>query len=125
MPQQPNELNRQVTLNAGDSLSAIAHRYLGNSAQWRELADINSLEIFEQLSTGQQISIPSREQLEQMAQEQITRLTGQLGDLSNQEQIQRLLEQGISAANLPQLDLSSLRDSTSGQLPWQLISWIL
>lgn len=122
---QPNELNRQITLNAGDTLTAIAHQQLGNFSQWRELADLNDLDIFQQLPIGQSIRIPSREQLEEMAQERLGQISGQLGGLTNQQQIQRLIEQGISAANLPQLDLSSLRTDTSGKLPWQLVSWIL
>lgn len=125
MLQANSELNQQVTLGAGDSLTAIAHQQLGDFNQWREIADLNNLDIFQQLPIGDSIRIPNREQLEQMAQERLGQLAGELEGLTNQEQIQRLLEQGISAANLPQLDLSSLRDATSGALPWQLVSWIL
>lgn len=127
MPQlnKPNKLNQQVNVNVGDTLQAIALQQLGDAALWRELADINDLNIFESLPIGGSLRIPSSEDLQAIAQERLTQLSGQLEGLTNQQQIQKLLEQGISAANLPQLDLSGLRDATSGKLPWQLISWVL
>lgn len=127
MPQlnKPSALNQQVTLNVGDTLQAIAQRQLGDYSQWRELADLNDLNIFESLPIGGSIRIPSSEQLEQAAQQRLGQLTGQLEGLTNQQQIQKLIEQGISAANLPQLDLSGLRNANSGKLPWQILSWIL
>lgn len=126
MLQQDSDLERAIELAAGSSLPALAQQHLGDYSKWRELAELNGIDIFQALPTGQRLVIPSAEQLQELAQQRLTQLLGQTTGSDASTRLQRLIEQGISAANLPELDLSSLKTANPyGQYPWQIISWIL
>lgn len=104
-----NQLQQQIITTAKDSLLTLAKEKLGDSDLWREIADVNGLDIFEPLLSGRSIQIPSREQLETLAKDRLQQEAGRLlGDLEQQ------------------LDLSSLKQSNPfGSQAWQLIEWIL
>ncbi|MBD2256647.1 LysM peptidoglycan-binding domain-containing protein [Pseudanabaena sp. FACHB-2040] len=108
MSTQP--LNRQYTLSSGDSLDLIAHQLLGDQSNWRELADINDIDIFEQLPIGQSIQIPT--------QEQVGELVAQA-----QAQIQQTVTSTLESVT-QQLNLSGIKQpEAAGE--YNLISWIL
>jgi nucleoid-associated protein YgaU len=45
-------------VKAGDSLSSIARRTLGDATRWREIADANGLASPDLIRPGQEIMIP-------------------------------------------------------------------
>lgn len=67
---------KAVPINVGDSLSKIAHQQLGDVSKWREIADLNGLDIFKQLPIGSQLKIPSAADLERLATEQLKKVLG-------------------------------------------------
>lgn len=48
----------QITINAGDTLSAIAQKYLGDSSKWREIAEVAGINPLENLQVGTTITLP-------------------------------------------------------------------
>ena len=95
-------------VNAGDSLSLLAAEAYGSVSNFREIADENGIDIFEQLPIGQAINLPSLETVQakvKAAQERITGLIDQADNL---------------------LDLSGIKSPGTGEgLAHQLINWIL
>lgn len=107
--QLSESLSQIYQLKAGDSLSKLAFEKLGDPSNWRELADLNNLDIFSALPVGQAINIPTTEQLKAMvisaAQAQVTNA---VNDLTKD------------------LDLSGLKIANPfGTLPHQLIEWVV
>ena len=72
-----------TTFNPGDTLSKIADQQLGDFTQWRELADFNNLDIFEQINPGVNLQIPDADQLRSLLETQGQQLLNQLPDLSS------------------------------------------
>lgn len=107
--QLSQSLSQVYQLKAGDSLSKLAYEKLGDPSNWRELADLNNLDIFKALPTGQSINIPTTDQLREMvisaAQAQVTSV---VNDLTKD------------------LDLSGLKKANPfGTQPWQLVEWVV
>lgn len=48
----------QVTISPGDTLSAIASQYLGDSSKWREIAEVAGINPLEDLEIGATINLP-------------------------------------------------------------------
>lgn len=95
MSLQPNA----VEIESGDSLSAIAHQYLGDYGNWRQIAEKNAIDIFSSnsLQVGQIIEIPA-----------ISELADKLPDVVRK-----------------QLDLSGIKVDENILNQRALISWIL
>jgi LysM repeat protein len=107
--QLSQSLSQVYQLKAGDSLSKLAYEKLGDPSNWRELADLNNLDIFKALPVGQPINIPTTEQLREMviAAAQ-TQVTNAVNDLTKD------------------LDLSGLKVANPfGSLEHQLIEWVV
>jgi LysM repeat protein len=54
---------QQVTIETGDSLYTLAHKYLGDESQWRSLGEKLKISVFDPLITGQKITIPDKVEL--------------------------------------------------------------
>lgn len=52
------------TVTAGESLTSIARRILGNMNRWREIADINHLKSPYTITPGQRLQMPDDSPLE-------------------------------------------------------------
>jgi hypothetical protein len=102
------DLNRLTTLLPGISLAQIAEERLGDFRNWRELATANNLDIFQQLPIGQDIKVPSLEEVESI----VSQATSAISTVQS------------TLGSLEDLDLSSLKNQFGSQ-PWQLISWVL
>jgi hypothetical protein len=101
----------QRILTAGDSLEAIAWQAYADHSHWRELADLNDLDIFEALPVGQAINVPSLDEVKALAVKAIA------------SQVQRLTG-ALSNAAAAQLDLSGLKQpAAAGE--FNLIGWSL
>lgn len=103
--------------SSGDSLSDLAYQTLGSVSNFRELATFNNLNIFQPI-VGQQIQIPSTDQLASMVQAYINQ---------NNPGIQNpAVINNYSGLTDPTLDLSGMYASNSawGEYPYQLISWL-
>ena len=48
----------QIQINAGDTLTAIASKYLGNSSKWRDVAEAAGINPLENLEIGTTINLP-------------------------------------------------------------------
>ena len=55
---QPDAYLEEVTFRAGDTLSGIAHRYLGDWHLWRTIADRNSIVDVRTSAPGTRLLIP-------------------------------------------------------------------
>lgn len=97
----------QYITNLGDSLDNLAHKFYSDFRNWRELADINSLDIFEDLTPGSNLRIPTKQEIDNLVN-------------TVQNTIQR-----VGSINYDQLDLSVLTTSVAATNPHQLIDWIL
>lgn len=48
----------QIKISAGDTLSAIAQKYLGDPSKWREIAEVTGINPLENLQVGTTITLP-------------------------------------------------------------------
>jgi hypothetical protein len=65
----------QDTLSAGQDLASVAGRLYGNTSYFRELADLNQIDIFSvQSLVGATLNLPTLAELEQLAQSAVTPL---------------------------------------------------
>ncbi|MGJ3244934.1 MAG: LysM peptidoglycan-binding domain-containing protein [Elainellaceae cyanobacterium] len=64
MTLQPSKLKKRIEITAGDTLESLAFRHLGDGQNWRELADINEIDIFEPLQIGTLLDIPNKDELQ-------------------------------------------------------------
>lgn len=104
MLQQNDELRRRILrMPNATGLDVIAFDQLGDAGRFREIADLNGIDIFEQITSGKQIQIPNKDELVQIA-------VGAIG---------KTLSQYINE----KLDLSKLKNNS--QYPWQVIEWLL
>ncbi|MBW4421187.1 MAG: LysM peptidoglycan-binding domain-containing protein [Myxacorys californica WJT36-NPBG1] len=98
----------QYEVSSGSTLADIAYETLGSSSNFREIADWNELDIFQQLPIGQSLSIPSKEELKTLAIN--------LAKTEVRKAVDPLLKD---------LDLSSLKAANPfGLFDHQLISWL-
>ena len=74
---------QSIEFNPGDSLGKLADRYLGDVSNWRELADLNNLDIFAPIPQGTVLEIPDADQLRSLLQDQLGQLANELPDLSS------------------------------------------
>ena len=70
-----------MIVQPGDTLAKLAQQQLGDFTQWREIADFNDLDIFQQLPTD--LQIPSADEVRSLLQAQGQQLVSQLPDLSS------------------------------------------
>jgi len=69
-------------LSSGQSIADLAFDRLGDSLNFRELADFNELDIFDDLPIDLPIEIPNPQDLQAMAREKVRdALSGVAGDL--------------------------------------------
>jgi LysM repeat protein len=134
-----SSLTNKVTVKAGESLPIIANELSGDYSDWRSLAYINNLNIFEELSIGQSLTIPSKEEAENLTSDsneaqslvsEVQSIVKEIMGTRSRETISKLL--GVDQSKLLEdLDLSSLGDSlnkvNSGKSTqdWSLISWVI
>ncbi|MBD2060515.1 LysM peptidoglycan-binding domain-containing protein [Oculatella sp. FACHB-28] len=106
--QSSRNVSRRIELSAADSLDNLAHRYLGNASNFREIADLNNIDIFSELPVGQVINIPSIEQVEEIVRERLAQISNTV------------------SSELEELDLSSILTSNPAAAEnYQLISWLI
>lgn len=98
---------QQVTIETGDSLVTLAHRYLGDEKQWRFLGEKLKISVFDPLITGQKIMIPDKAELLNFARTE--------GEKLISTELKKLY---------PQLDLSVLKIKSGVNIA-NLIDWIL
>ncbi|MBW4483027.1 MAG: hypothetical protein KME14_10825 [Tildeniella torsiva UHER 1998/13D] len=92
-------------IRPGQSLSSLAGSLYGDTSYFRELAELNNLDIFDPESlAGQTIEVPSVEEIQSRASSAIAPALSQL--------------------NTQSLDLSAIRGPASLS-PQQLIEWLL
>ena len=141
-----------ITFKSGDSLVKIAEEVLGDSSNWRQLADINNLDIFSVIEVGQSLTVPNKEsaerRLKDIAARQITfineNLQTRISEITETREIQTITKLlGVDTSNLlKDLDLSSLADkltaptnaerlrqslnsASSNEPLFRLVSWVL
>lgn len=122
-------------LDSGDSLVKLAGEIYGDASKFRELAEINNLDIIQFQNsnfnlndiadTGAQILAPTVATVEQLATE------AQKAVIEGARRIEdeavatfKTLENSIKGIDTTALDLSQIRGA-NGELPQQLISWLL
>ncbi|ANV88499.1 LysM peptidoglycan-binding domain-containing protein [Picosynechococcus sp. PCC 7117] len=126
----------KLTITAGDSLSKIANDVLGDYSQWRELAYVNDLNIFQPLEAGITIDLPNRAELQAEIDSVTSRVTSAVNNVESRvneivnsreaQLISKIL--GVDTSKLLEgLDLSSITENLSDlQLPdYQLLNWVL
>lgn len=57
---EPDRGKRTYTVKAGDTLSAIAARELGDSSRWTDIADLNGIRDPRKLRVGQVLKLPAK-----------------------------------------------------------------
>lgn len=62
---------RKITVPAATGLDVIAYELFGDPGNFREIAEVNGLDIFEQLPIGEQIEVPTQEEILAKAKEVI------------------------------------------------------
>lgn len=67
-----------VGISNSDSIADIAFDKLGDATKFRELADFNGLDIFEQIPIGSEIKIPNVADLESLARDRVKQELGKL-----------------------------------------------
>ncbi|MBE9178667.1 LysM peptidoglycan-binding domain-containing protein [Oculatella sp. LEGE 06141] len=85
---------RSARFELGESLATIAHRELGIVDRWRDLADLNSIDIFSNIPIGTELQIPSVQDIERLARDRIGSVLGE-ADLSS-------LARGVNGQSLNQ-----------------------
>ncbi|MBD2168066.1 LysM peptidoglycan-binding domain-containing protein [Calothrix membranacea FACHB-236] len=96
-----------LQINVGDSLANIANEVMGDYSQWRELAEMNDLDIFKAIEIGRTIKIPTAKEVENSLKKAVT------------NEVDKVLKD---------LDLTSLTKSvvdSIGEKEWRTISWVL
>lgn len=128
-----------VRLKQGDTLVRLANEYLKEYSRWREFAQLNNIDIFDDLPTGKNIKIPDREELKKIIDAEQARVVAsaqkdvkaRLNQIAASREVQSITKTlGVNTTKLIQdLDLSPLsrglpRLSNNVDQVWQLISWI-
>lgn len=109
MLQTNRTISRRIELTAADSLDNLAHRYLGNASYFREIADLNNIDIFSDLPVGRTITIPSKAQVEEIVRERLSKIASQVtSQLDDELNLAPLLSSNPAAAE-----------------NYQLISWLI
>lgn len=130
----------EVQLKAGDTLSALGDKYLSDYSQWREIAYLNNLNIFDNLPIGKTITLPDREELKKVIDSKQAEVVASanseiksvLTEITNSREVQSIAKTlGVDTSQLlKDLDLTPLAKSlpsASGAVDqaWQLIGWVL
>ncbi|AUT00888.1 hypothetical protein CLI64_11035 [Nostoc sp. CENA543] len=141
--QADEQITKEVQLAKGDSLVKVANKYLGEYSRWREVAQINGIDIFDGLPTGKNLKIPTREELKKLLDKEKAQVLAnaekdvkaRLREISNSREIQSIAKTlGVDTEKLiKDLDLSPLSKKLSEQVntddavdeAWQIIGWIL
>lgn len=121
-------LQNVTSLSPGDSLSKIAFDKMGDSSKWRELAEFNGQDIFEQLPIGKDLQIPNAQDLQAMAiaqiQQQLGKLPGDLGSIAGDLDLSSIAGGQFQEALLGKL--AGKLPGKAGELiqPRKLIDWL-
>lgn len=91
----------KYVIQAGDSLESLSHQAYGQIESFRDIADVNGLDLFDELQVGAEIEIPTREQVSQAIESVTNR----------------------ALAVVDELDLSSVKQKSTVRNS-QLISWL-
>jgi hypothetical protein len=135
-----NKLTNKITIKPGDSLANIAHEFMSDYSEWRSFAYINKLNIFDELPIGKSLTLPSKEEAENLInsgvdiiQEVNTEVQTTVREILNTREaktISKLI--GVDQTRLlKDLDLSPLAESLnkvisgSSTQEWNLISWVI
>jgi LysM repeat protein len=100
----PSNVDQKIRIAAGDSLYKLASENLNDLTLWRELAQHNNLNIFQNLPIGDYLKIPTEADLEALATTQI---------------------KAISDSIYADLDLSSVTAAVNTITQGSLADWIL
>ncbi|ALF55617.1 hypothetical protein ACX27_26695 [Nostoc piscinale CENA21] len=129
-----------VPLKQGDTLVKLANDILDDYRAWREFAQINKIDIFDDLPIGENIRIPDREELKKILDEEQARVIAstekdvkaRLTQIAADREVQSIAKVlGVDTTKLIEdLDLKSIAEANLPRLSnnvdqvWQLISWI-
>jgi hypothetical protein len=97
---------QQIRIEPGESLASLALRVYGDESLWREVGAAIDRSVFDPLTAGEEIKLPSKQEIFRIAEKAAT--TALQGELQKQ---------------FPELDLSGIK-GIDGNL-FQLIEWIL
>jgi hypothetical protein len=86
-----------VNFTNADSIADIAFDKLGDVTKFRELADFNGLDIFQQLPIGSEIKIPTPAELESIARE---KLRSELGKLTSSLDLSKIAAGRIGGVDI-------------------------
>ncbi|WP_414579114.1 LysM peptidoglycan-binding domain-containing protein [Anabaena sp. CCY 9402-a] len=129
-----------VQLKKGDTLVRVANKYLKTYSQWREIAQINELDIFDDLPVGKNIKIPDREELKKLLDKRQAEILAstqkdvkaRLTEIAVSRELRSIAKTlGVDTTKLiKDLDLSPLAKklpnaSNSVDEVWNLANWIL
>lgn len=112
-----------IVFSSGDTLTGVAYKVLGESSGWRELADINDLDIFSLIEVGQPLTVPTKDAAERRIKDIAAKNINSINS-TVQSNVQSILNTreaktitkllGVDTSQLlKDLDLSSLADSLS------------
>lgn len=135
-----NNSVKKITINTGDTLANIANEVLGDYSDWRSLAYVNNLDIFDELPVGQNLTIPNKDEVTKIIDQGVNELQNINSEV--QTTVREILNTraggtiskilGVDESKLLEdLDLSSLAQSLSNSIPgsstaeWTLLSWVL
>ncbi|MEA5625320.1 LysM peptidoglycan-binding domain-containing protein [Nostoc sp. UHCC 0251] len=108
-----------IVFSSGDTLTSVAHKILGESSGWRELADINDLDIFSLIEVGQTLTVPTKDAAERriknIAVENINSVNSRVQSIVNSREVKTITKLlGVDNTQLlKDLDLSSLAEKLS------------
>ena len=101
----------QYEIKPGDSLELISHSLFGDITYFRDIADTNNIEIFDELKVGTFITIPTVKEIKRKIEAGV-------------REVSLLTQQSLNPGYLKSLDLSGLKQAES-VAAFQLVSWII
>ncbi|MFS0515150.1 LysM peptidoglycan-binding domain-containing protein [Nostoc sp. UIC 10607] len=108
-----------IVFSSGDTLTSVAYKVLGESSGWREIADINDLDIFSLIEVGQSLTVPTKSAAERriknIAVDNINSVNARVQSIVNSREVKTITKLlGVDTTQLlKDLDLSSLAGKLS------------
>jgi hypothetical protein len=108
-----------IVFSSGDTLTSVAYKVLGESSGWREIADINDLDIFSIIEVGQSLTVPTKSaaerRLKNIAVDNINSVNARVQSIINSREVKTITKLlGVDTTQLlKDLDLSSLAGKLS------------